>query len=768
MLMINNELRTEQNERLLKKYCGQSSNLPKEVIDSLKDESIVLFGLYDLNNRNEFEESWLVCTKKNLYSFGKEKSFVDLNSIGEIRELKNLSVITYQFLDKTKSNLLLEIRFTSRQKIMLGHIKYYLENRDKDFLKELKVNPKNLYQESTVKGILEAQNESQSSKSSTLIRLLGYLKPYKKEVIFGGVGSFAVTIVTLIPAYLSGMIIDKVVRPFQDGSLGIDEASTIAWIMVAGLGISYLLKEFFMWMRLKFMSVLGEKVARDLRNELYAHIQSLSLDFFSKRHTGSLISRVSSDTDRLWDFIAFGVVEFSISVLMLIGLASMLLFLDWRLGLVMTLPVPLFLYAIFKHGQHMNKIFLKAWRKWSALTRVLSDTIPGIQVVKAFNQEERETKRFTDRNELVTKEFNQIHSSWTRFWPLLMFSIYFCIFMTWVFAVPRLLAPMDSSLTLSAGTFVSFLLYMTMFIGPVEIIGNISRMLNRALSSAFRIFEILDTKPSLVIKENAKELKSIDGEIEFKDVFFSYDGVRQILKGVNFKIAPGEMIGLVGSSGGGKSTITKLISRFYDVNSGNVLIDGEDIRDIELGEFRKQVGIVLQDPYLFHGSVFENIRYGNERAGRKEVIQAAKMAQAHDFIINLSYGYDTVIGERGHTLSGGERQRISIARAILSNPKILILDEATSAVDTETERKIQIALENLIEGRTVLAVAHRLSTLRKANRLFVVKKGRLVEEGTHEELIAKDGEYAKLKSMQMDIQGVNSKKSLQEVHDANL
>jgi ATP-binding cassette subfamily B protein len=575
------------------------------------------------------------------------------------------------------------------------------------------------------------------------------LLPYKRELLFGSIGAVLVTLLNLVPAFLSGRIIDDVVKPFRSGALEQDRALEMGLVMVASLALAYGFRELFMWVRLKKMSVLGEKVAKDLRKELYEHLQSLDLEFFSKKQTGSIISRVSSDSDRIWDFIAFGVVEVSISVLMLAGLSSMLIYLDWRLGLLMTVPVPIFLVAIYFHGERMKRMFLKAWRKWSGLTNVLSDTIPGIQVVKAFNQEEREKDRFNTNNDTVTKEFNNIHNAWTGFWPKLMGGIHLVMISVWFFALPRLV---DQHQPLSSGTFVSFLLYMTMFSAPIEVIGQVARMLNRALSSAHRIFEILDSRASVVDKEEPKKLMNLKGEITFKDVYFSYDGVRPVLKGMNFSVKPGEMIGLVGKSGGGKSTITKLISRFYDVSSGSILVDGIDIKELDSGLYRKQVGMVLQEPYLFHGTIWENISYGVQGAELEKIVEAAKIANAHDFIMSLPHGYDTVVGERGHDLSGGERQRISIARAVLADPKILILDEATSAVDTETERNIQEALDRLSKGRTVFAVAHRLSTLRKADRIFVVGKGKIVEEGTHDHLLSdENGEYRKLHEMQKEM-----------------
>lgn len=760
----------EQRKKFIKRYLGQKDSLSaqcKEMIDKLNGGKIILYALVDLDESLKFCENWLVITEKKFFLVAERaheaivlKEF-DLSKIAEVREVRSLSCTSLTFIEAHDKLALAKVNFTHRQKIIMGHIKYFCENRD-NFLEQERLREREgnrsedekadlRYQEAVMQPVLEAQNSVTSENAQTLWRLLSYLAPYKSELIVGCTGAVLTTLVSLIPAYISGRLVDDVIQPFQDGQLDFNEASALGWIMVGSLGLTYLLREFFIFVRLNKMSILGEKVAKDLREELYKHLQTLSMDFYSKKQTGSIISRVSSDTDRIWDFVAFGVVETGIAMITLLGLSAVLIALDWKLGIIMALPVPLLLYSIYAHGEKMKKLFLKAWRKWSNVTAVLSDTIPGIQVVKAFNQEEKEVQRFIDRNEQVTAEFNNIHDAWTKFWPFLMLAFQGILVTVWVFALPRLIAE-DSENSLSAGTFVSFLLYMTMFSAPIEILGQVARMLNRALSSAYRIFEILDTKATILSKENPTKLGEITGEVEFKNVFFSYDGVRPILRDLSFRVKPGEMIGLVGSSGGGKSTITKLIARFYDTQGGQVLIDGHHIKDIELGLYRRQVGMVLQDPYLFHGSIFENIAYGCPEADLKDVVEAAKVANAHNFIGRLPLGYDTVIGERGHNLSGGERQRISIARAVLANPRILILDEATSAVDTETERKIQDALDKLIEGRTVFAVAHRLSTLRKADRIFVIGKGNIVEEGTHGDLLEKeDGEYAKLHRMQIEM-----------------
>jgi ATP-binding cassette, subfamily B, bacterial len=747
------------DKQIISRYLGQPSELPAAVRSRIEEsfggEPVQLYGLADLDHTLQLKESWLALGPRHVALARPDArgawdvQAVERRRIRAVQDAPGLSANTLSLLGAPNDPPLAVVRYTQRQRGAFENIRFVLE----EALHGRTVGSDNadrVYAEAVARPVRDAQALVANRRTAVILRLLAYLKPYRTQLTLGFSAAAVITLVSLVPPYLAGYVIDQVVRPAQAGGLDRSVASRIAWMAVSAMAVLFVVREAAALVRLRLMSVLGEWVARDLRAELYEHIQRLSLAFFSRKKTGSLITRVTADTDRLWDFLAFGVVDVSLSAVMLLGLSVVLLVLDWRLGLVMTVPVPFFIYAIYWHGESLQKLFIRAWRKWSRVTDVLSDTIPGIRVVKAFNQEGREIVRFDERNDDVTDEFNRIHRTWTTFWPALMFFVHATTVLVWMFALPRLLG---EGSPLSAGVFVSFLLYATMFINPIEMIGQMARTMNRATSSAHRVFEVLDSKPEVQDGPAPVRLTPVQGRVTFENVTFAYDGVRQVLRSISFDVAPGELIGLVGPSGGGKSTVVNLIARFYDVSGGVVRIDGVDVRALDTGHYREQLGMVLQDPYLFHGTVLENIRYGLPDASLGEAIAAAKAANAHDFICKLGQGYDTVVGERGHTLSGGERQRVSIARAILHNPRILILDEATSSVDTETEREIQEALERLIAGRTVFAIAHRLSTLRRASRLFVLEDGKLAEAGTHRELLGKhDGIYRRLYELQLQLQ----------------
>jgi len=756
----------EQSRTYLQRYTDQPDTLPSAIRERIEshwdDEPVQLYTLIDLDARLQLSQHWLALGPSHV-------AFVDATDpdapvitniprsrIRQVNENPGLSCSELVLTGEDLQQPLLVVRYSQRQRQAAGAIVFVLRQQLENIPIELdrtEDEANEVYASSVAEPIREAQALVSANRMAVIWRLLAYLKPYRRQLIMGGIGAVMMTLVSLAPPFLTGYVIDHVIQPFDEGTISSKAASQAALFAILGIAAVYVCREIFGWIRLRWMAVLGEHVARDLRTDLYNHLHRLSVSYFSSKQTGSIISRVSSDTDRIWDFIAFGVVEVSLSVLMLIGLGGVLIALDWPLGLVMTLPVPFLLWALFQNGKSMQRLFIRAWRKWSNMTEVLSDTIPGIRVVKAFHQEDHERQRFSERNHIVTNEFFRIHEIWTRFWPMLLMGLHLMTLGVWALALPRILHGGPSWMPeLTAGTFVSFMLYMAMFFQPIEIFGQMTRMLNRSLSSAHRIFEVLDTEPGMVEKEDAVQLEPVKGQVTFENVTFGYDPVRLILKGISFDVQPGEMIGLVGPSGAGKTTVVNLIARFYDVTGGRILIDGVPIDELEVGHFRRQIGMVLQDPYLFHGTILENIRYGMMDADYPEVIEAARAANAHEFIARLPHGYDTEVGERGHTLSGGERQRISIARAILHNPRLLILDEATSSVDTETEKKIQEALDRLVQGRTTFAIAHRLSTLTRASRLFVFKEGRLVERGTHAELLAMEaGVYRGLHQIQRDL-----------------
>ncbi len=581
-------------------------------------------------------------------------------------------------------------------------------------------------------------------KRKIILRLVGYAKPYKTSAAIGMVAASLLSLLMLVPPVLTKHLIDDVLAPLDFSRLG--------WMyaLLGMLAAVILARVVCTHFRLKYLAVVGERIAHDLRTEAYGHLHKLSLSFFNKKPTGQLISRISHDTDRLWDFIAFGLIEILMSLVTILGVCVVMFWTAPTLAVLTLIPIPIGIIMTYYHTVRMRRFFHRIWRKWSRMTATLSDAIPGIRVVKAFTQEDREVSKFNSRSKDVLDEAVRLHHEWTGYWPKITLLLQMGNLIIWAYAGPRIL---QQEFTL--GTFVMFSSLIWMFYGPVEQLGMMNRLLQRAATSAQRVFEIIDTPLTIYTPTNPVAAPKIEGRITFESVSFSYDGVKPTLTDVSFDVKPGEMIGLVGPSGSGKTTLVNIICRFYDVSRGRILIDGVDVRDLDLHEMRSQVGMVLQEPYLFSGTILANISYGNDKADTDDIIRAAKAAHAHDFVVGFPDGYDTMVGERGQTLSGGERQRISIARAILNNPRILILDEATSSVDTETEMKIQEAIRHLVKGRTTVAIAHRLSTLQAADRLMVLEKGKLVQLDTYDELINdKDGLYARLHKTQTELQSI--------------
>jgi ATP-binding cassette subfamily B protein len=489
----------------------------------------------------------------------------------------------------------------------------------------------------------------------------------------------------------------------------------------------------------------SERISADLRNKTYAHMQGLSLEFFGGKRTGDLISRVSSDTDRICYFLSVHLLDFANDVLMLLLTTGFLVSLDPVLTFATLLPLPLIAFLVHRARSRLRRGFALGSRAWSEMTSVLADTIPGIRVVKAFAQERREVERFRQANDRVLQANDRVNTQWAFFGPIVALLTSFGLALVWGCGSWRIFQR-----HLEVGGLVAFVGFISRFYGRLDSMSRMVSATQRAGASAQRIFAILDRIPSVAEPVRPVHPGRLNGTVEFREVGFHY-GARPVLRDVSLKVQPGEMIGLVGPSGAGKTTIVNLVCRFYDVTEGALLVDGTDIRSFPIEEYRRHIGIVLQEPFLFYGTIAENIAYGRPNASHEEMISAARAARAHDFILRLPDGYDSLVGERGQFLSGGERQRISIARALLIDPRILILDEATSSVDTETEREIQLALENLVKGRTTIAIAHRLSTLRRADRLVVIERGRVTEVGHHSELVDKGGTYSRLYHAQYEL-----------------
>jgi ATP-binding cassette subfamily B protein len=581
-------------------------------------------------------------------------------------------------------------------------------------------------------------NRTQHATLSTwgLFRLWQFAHPYRWQLLAGFVLTIVSTAATLVPPYLTMPLMDDILIPFQNGQ-EIDH--DLVTLYLGGLFAAAMLAWVLGWAKSYILALVSERIGSDLRTQAYEHLMRLSLEYFGDRRTGDLMNRIGAETDRINVFLSLHLLDFATDVLMILMTAVILLSIDARLAAATLLPLPLIIWLIHVVRDKLRTGFEKVDRVWSELTNVLADTIPGIRVVKAFAQERREANRFRDANKHNMVVNDRINFVWSLFSPTVTLMTEVGLLVVWGFGIWLV-----SNHQITVGVLTAFLAYIGRFYTRLDSMSRFVSFTQKAAAGAKRIFEILDHVSSVPEATHPQKLPSpLQGRIDIQDVGFRY-GNRSVIRGLNLVIQPGEMIGLVGQSGSGKSTLVNLICRFYDISEGAIKVDGMDIRNIALSDYRSHIGLVLQEPFLFFGTIADNISYGLPHASRQEIVAAARAAHAHEFILRLPQGYDSLVGERGQGLSGGERQRISIARALLINPRILILDEATASVDTETEQEIQKALDNLVQGRTTIAIAHRLSTLHKADRLVVLEQGELVEEGNHDSLLAKQGVYWRL------------------------
>lgn len=578
---------------------------------------------------------------------------------------------------------------------------------------------------------------AQPPQTSTwvLLRLWRFARPYKNQLAAGMALTLASTAATLVPPYLTIPLMDDILIPFQNGKQ-IDPQ--LVMLYLGGLLLAALLAWGLGWARTYILALVSERIGADLRTTTYEHLLRLSLDYFGGKRTGDLMARIGSETDRINVFLSLHALDFLTDVLMMVMTAAILFSINPWLALVTLVPLPFIGWMIHTVRDRLRTGFEKIDRVWSEVTNVLADTIPGIRVVKAFAQEKREAQRFRDANQHNLEVNDRLNKTWSLFTPTVSLLTEVGLLVVWGFGIWLV-----SKNQITVGVLAAFIAYIGRFYTRLDSMSRIVSVTQKAAAGAKRIFDILDHVSNVPDPAQPVKLDKVQGAIAMQGVGFRY-GSRAVIKNLSLDIRPGEMIGLVGHSGSGKSTLVNLISRFYDVSDGSIQVDGVDIRRMAVADYRRHIGLVLQEPFLFFGTIAENIAYGKPEATREEIVAAARAAHAHEFILRLPHGYDSLVGERGQGLSGGERQRISIARALLIDPRILILDEATSAVDTETEKEIQKALDNLVQGRTTIAIAHRLSTLRKADRLVVMDRGEVVEVGPHDELMEQQGAYWRL------------------------
>jgi ABC-type multidrug transport system fused ATPase/permease subunit len=557
----------------------------------------------------------------------------------------------------------------------------------------------------------------------------------------------------LTPPLFQGKIIDEVVEQRD-----LQRLATYTVILVVVYAALAVVSAVDVYTR----HALGERFILDLRVRLYGYLQRLSLSFYDRMSTGELMSRVTNDVNALEHFVTHGTALTLVNLLRLVGAAGILLWLDWRLALCALLPVPILAVSLRSFNERVRPIYRRVRDRLGDINARLQDNLAGIQVIQAFGQEGREVDRFTaDSTEYYHAQLRGIRY-WSTFMPGMSFVA--SLGTVLVLAVGAVMAVRGE---ISLGTLAAFLMYLHMLYSPIHMLVEIDNVFQQAIAAGERIFELLDEDPDIEDVPDAVELPVLRGEVKFRDVHFAYrtdsplqgpvpdavDHVRpgEVLRDVTFDVAPGEMIALVGPSGAGKTSIANLLCRFYDPSQGEITVDGEDLRRVTLSSLRSQIAVVLQDTFLFNSTVRENLSYGKPSVSDEELVAAAKAAYAHDFIAALPNGYDTEIGERGVRLSGGQKQRLALARAILMDPRILILDEATSSVDAEAEYLIQQALESVLEGRTSLVIAHRLSTIRNADKIIALEDGRIIEVGDHQDLMQRDGLYSQLYRRQLEL-----------------
>ena len=735
-----------------------TEELRSAVREVVGPETIERAAASDLTRDGVFGERWLVATKTRILVAERDgdrfavEPVADLSDVESVEtvELAGLGVLELEIAGKR----IRPIFYSDAQGASFQDLKWHLHRMlGKDTDEEPETRKRKLCP--TCSRPLPpslTRCPRCTPRRHTLSRLLRFARPHRVLIALVLLLTVAGTVCGLAIPYMSKVFIDYVFK--QDPATGAYPHAHWHLAGVAVLLLAYAAQLLFAGLQERVSGTVGFRTVYDLRAALFERIQSLSLSFFDGHHTGAIMARVNQDTAEIQRLMVDFLPMSLDCMLMLLGVGTGLFILSWRLTSFVVLPIAAVILFLIVVIPRIRAMFHRYFRYRSQLSAFVNDSLSGVRIVKAFGQEDMEVDKFDARSSIYRDSGIDLVKRWSTIHPLMHFLIMLGAVTVWLVGGRLIFRDSSDPGHMSVGDVVAYAGYLMMFYRPVFMLTRMSQMITNALSAAHRVFDVIDTEPEIKDADDAVAMPRIEGRVEFRHVVFGYEKHRPVIKGLNTVVEAHEKIGLVGKSGVGKSTIINLICRLYDVDQGRIQIDGVDIRDIRYADLRKQIGVVLQDTFLFSGTLFDNIRYARPDAAHEEVLDASIVARAHDFIIRKPDGYDTEVGERGDKLSGGEKQRIAIARAILRNPRILILDEPTSSVDVETEKQIQEALSTLTKDRTTFAIAHRLSTLRDCDRLLVIEDGAIVEEGSHEELLAKQGRFHSLASIQSNLQRI--------------
>jgi len=694
---------------------------------------------YNISKSNNLIDGGVALTDKFIFSYDEESGlkYYDLDKISNLKCVLQIGCVSIDFkyngeyTELCRANMEYQNIFPD----FTAQFDLFLLDRAKDVSdkSEKHVCPK-------CGGFYEPGTEfcaDCASKSKTFARIIKLAAEYKSLLIIAVIMAIIASALSMVAPALQKSLVDNYISPADPQVKLTVTFLDILWVMLWIIGIRLMI-EFLMIARTLLITKIGTNLSYNLRSIVFKKIQDMSISKILKRTAGELINRVQHDTETLNDFLTYIVPDIMQQLIITVVISVVMIRYNWILALFIFVPLPVFLLINAAAWKVMGRLFGKAWRCRSAASSVLYDIFSGIKVVKSYGTEKQEVGRCAKALKAQLDIEMKSEVFFAILYPITRFFLHCGSYFLTLYVGNKIIGGV-----MTKGEMMQFMIYLGMIYGPLEWMGNIGRWVSHALTSAAKLFEVIDQKLEIKIHENPVK-KEVDGFIDLNGVYFGYKDYEMVLKNVNLSVRPGEMIGIVGKSGVGKSTLINLLMRLYDVHGGEINVDGINIKDYDPNNLRSQIGAVLQETFLFSGTIYENIAYAKADATRDEIIRSAKFANAHDFIIKLPDGYNTKVGEHGHTLSGGERQRVAIARAVLHDPRILILDEATSALDTETEALVQDALQKLIKNRTTFAIAHRLSTLRNATRLIILDEGTIAESGTHDELMAKKGMYYSL------------------------